>query len=108
MAFTITDRVLDARLMPEPYLLLKELPRAPYGLNYENPQRTADLFAGDVSSIILENDGIITTGMNLTQAFDRLEVAEFTARSVVAAGDYEALQALDDDQMAEIDAGFRS
>ena len=108
MAFTITDRVLDAKLMPEPYLLLKELPRAPYGLNYENPQRAADLFAGDVSSIILENDGIITTGMNLTQAFDRLEVAEFTARSVVAAGDYEALQALDDDQMAEIDAGFRS
>ncbi len=99
--------MLDARLMPERTCFLRSC-RAHLWPQLRESAATADLFAGDVSSIILENDGIITTGMNLTQAFDRLEVAEFTARSVVAAGDYEALQALDDDQMAEIDAGFRS
>lgn len=108
MAFAITDRPIDTTLMPEPYLLLRELTRVPYGLNYENPQKTADILTGYVTGVILENDGIITSGQDLTQAFDRLEVAEFTARAVIIADDQQSLTALNTEQMAEIDSGFRS
>ena len=93
--------------MPEPYLLLKELSRAPYGLNYENPQRTADLFAGDVSSIILENDGIITTGKNLTQAFDRLEVAEYSAKALIDARVLGEMVKINEDQTRQIERIFK-
>ena len=103
MSFSITDTKFDTRLLPEPYLLLRDLPRAPYALNYSQPQKTASMFKDGVSSIMLENDGVITTGNNLTQAFDRLEVAEFTARAVLATAGLAEIHPLTDEKIAAIE-----
>jgi L-fuculose-phosphate aldolase len=103
MAFTITEKEFNTRLLPEPYLLLRDMPRAPYGLNYSQPQKTASMFSDSVSSIILENDGVITSGTSLTQAFDRLEVAEFTARAVLATAGLAEIFPLESDKIAAID-----
>jgi L-fuculose-phosphate aldolase len=103
MSFSITETKFDTHLLPEPYLLLRELPRAPYALNYNQPQKTASMFREGVSSIMLENDGVITTGNNLTQAFDRLEVAEFTARAVLATTGLAEIYPLTDERLTAID-----
>jgi L-fuculose-phosphate aldolase len=107
MAFAISERKFDPRVMPEPYVLLKNLPRAPYGLNYNNPQQTAAMFQNGISSILLENDGIITTGSTLTQAYDRLEVAEYSARAVLLADSGAAVELLSEDKLQELDANFK-
>ena len=84
MAFALTDTELDMSLMPESYVMLHQLPRHPYGINYLEPQKTAELFSDQVPAIMLANDGIIVTGESLLQAYDRFEVAEFTARIQLA------------------------
>ena len=106
MAFTLTDQLIDVSSLPEPYVLLHDIPRAPYGFNYSQPQKTADLFSARTPAIMLENDGIIVTGSDIIKAFDRLEVAEFTARSILELPSLARIQRLDTLQLADLDAFY--
>lgn len=106
MAFTLTSQTLNMDLMPESYVMLRRLPRHPYGINYLEPQKTADLFAADTPAILLENDGIIVTGQSLIQAYDRFEVAEFTARAQLSVPAGMAACPLDADRIGELDRFF--
>lgn len=81
MPFTLTAARIKTSFMPEMQDLLGSLPVVEYGLNYRQPQKTAKLFDDITPAVLLENDGIIVTGSSLHHAFDRLEAADFTART---------------------------
>jgi len=106
MAFTLTNTDLDTRLVPESYILMNQLPLAPYGLNYTDPKKVLGLLTPDSPVILLENDGIIASGQNLMQAFDRFEVAEFLARTQLTVSKQSDLQPLSDDRLHELDQYF--
>ncbi|MDD2534433.1 MAG: class II aldolase/adducin family protein [Eubacteriales bacterium] len=106
MAFTLTDQTLDFKSLPEPYIMLHDMPRATYGFNYTEPQQTAALFSATTPSILLENDGIIVTGRDVAQAYDRLEVAEFTARAYLELPSLDKMIQLTEQQRADLDEYF--
>jgi L-fuculose-phosphate aldolase len=106
MAFTLGDAHLDCRLMPESYIYLHQLPLVPYGLNYSEPKRTACLFTPESPAMLLQNDGIIVTGENIMQAFDRFEVAEFSAKVQLSAVRQTDLRPLDDARIDELNLYF--
>jgi L-fuculose-phosphate aldolase len=106
MAFTLTDQTLNMELMPESYVMLRHLPRHPYGINYLEPQKTADLFTADTPAILLDNDGIITTGQSLIQAYDRFEVAEFAAMAQLSIPADMAACPLNADRIGELNRYF--
>ncbi len=106
MAFTLTTAELNTHLMPESYLQLKKLTMAPYGINYTEPKKVVSMLSAESPAVLLENDGIITTGHNLMQAFDRFEVAEFSARTQLSVPQLSDLQPLSKEQMAELDRYF--
>lgn len=85
MAFTVTDAVFDPRTIPESYILLRDVKRIPYGQNYVDHEGTAKAFGIACPAVLLENDCVIVTGGSLLQAFDRLEVMESTAHSIINA-----------------------
>jgi L-fuculose-phosphate aldolase len=104
MAFTLTDAVrLETRLTDESYLLLKQLPLVPYGLNYSDPKKTMTLFNEQTPAVLLENDGIIVTGRNLKQAYDCFETAESTARTQLAILPDRSAHLLTEAQLAVLD-----
>ena len=107
MPFTLTDATINPELMPESYVLLGDLPTAPYGLNYEQPQKMADLFTPQTPAVLLENDGIIVSGSSLIEAFDRLEVAEFTGRAQLIVPDHDKLKPLKKEQIEELNIHFK-
>lgn len=82
-AFTISDRTFDTKTIPESYILLLDAPKLPFGVQYKNPEQVAEVVASGNPVVLLQNDCVLTTGHNLLNAFDRLEVAEFTARSLI-------------------------
>ncbi len=84
MAFAVTETAFDSRTIPESYLLLRETMKVPFGTSYREPRKTAGLFSAQTPVLIFENDCVIVTGNTLLNAFDRLEVAEFTAKSIIA------------------------
>ena len=84
MAFAVTDAVFDTRTIPESYVMLHEVNKAPFGVSYRQPNKMAAMFSPATPVVICENDCVIVTGSSLLNAFDRLEVAEFTAKSIIS------------------------
>jgi L-fuculose-phosphate aldolase len=84
-AHAITSARFDTRAIPESYVLLRGVPIIPYGVHFQEPQRVADAITGDTSVLLIQNDAILTVGDTVLKAFDRLEVAEFSAKALVDA-----------------------
>ena len=82
-AYAIAERKFDTRTIPESYILLRDIPTVPYGAQFRDPQQIADAVSDAAPVLLIQNDAILTVGRTILQAFDRLEVAEFTARSLI-------------------------
>ena len=83
MAFAVTDTVFDPRTIPESYILLRDVKRLPYGKIYTHQEETAHDFGEAAPAVMVDNECVIVTGSTLLQAFDRLEVMESTAHSII-------------------------
>jgi L-fuculose-phosphate aldolase len=82
-AYAITEQQFDTRTIPESYILLRDIPVVPYGIQFRDPQRVADTLSEATPVLLIQNDAVMTTGSTVLKAFDRLEVAEFSARSLL-------------------------
>ena len=83
MAFAVTDAKFDPRTIPESYILLRDVKRIPYGEIYTQQEKTAKVFTDACPAVMVDNDCVIVTGESLLKAFDRLEVMESTAHSII-------------------------
>ena len=83
MAFGVTDAAFDPRTIPESYILLRDIEKRPFSEIYTDPQSVAESFAPNRPALIFQNDCVIVTGSTLLQAFDRMEVLESTAHSIL-------------------------
>ena len=85
MAFAVTDTQFDPRTIPESYILLRDVKRISYEEYYTEQEAAADYFGEATPALMVENACVIVTGHTLLQAFDRLEVMESTAHSIINA-----------------------
>ncbi|WP_246059366.1 class II aldolase/adducin family protein [Paenibacillus lautus] len=106
MAFAVTDTAFDSRTIPESYILLRGMPKLPFHAVYNEPERTASLFKADTPIAIVNNNCVIVTGQSLLNAFDRLEVAEYSAKSILSARTLGNVIHIDDDRIRELEAAF--
>jgi L-fuculose-phosphate aldolase len=83
MAFAVAGVKPDVRTIPESWILLRDLPLLPAGSPLADPDGFARRFGRDCPAVLVRNEGIYSTGASLLEAFDRLEVAEFSARSLL-------------------------
>ena len=81
MAFAITDAEFDARLIPESYIMLKNVRKFPFGSTFMQTDLLSDEISLKNPVCIIENDCVIVGGTSLINAFDRLEVMEYSAKS---------------------------
>jgi L-fuculose-phosphate aldolase len=82
-AYAITQQQFDTRAMSESYSLLRKVPVIPFGVKYREPERIAAELSEEVPALLLQNDGVLVTGADVLQAYDRLEVAEASAGSLI-------------------------
>ncbi len=106
MAFAVTAQRFDSRTIPESYIMLREVPRLRYGSTFLEPERTAAVFARGTPLALVQNDCVVVTGESLIQAFDRLEVAEYSARALIASRSLGEAVMIDKAQVAEIERAF--
>lgn len=103
MAFGITRKQFDSRTIPESYVMLRKIPFLPFGTNFLEPEKVAQTLSSKTPLVMIENDCLIVTGDSLLQTFDRLEVAEFTAKTVIAAKDVGPLIPIGDDEIKALE-----
>lgn len=82
MAFGATHQHMDVKTIPESWIFLQDVPNLPFGSHFAGKPDIPDLISRNVSAVIVNNDSVLVTGNSLLQAFDRLEVAEFSAQSI--------------------------
>lgn len=85
MAFCVTGNKLDVRTIPESWIFLQDVPNASFGSHFKGNGTVPDLITESALAVLIDNDSVIVTGDALLSTFDRLEVAEFSAKSLVMA-----------------------
>lgn len=105
MSFAVTEKELKTTTIPESYIMLENIPKVPFGSSFLHPKMVANCFS-DRSILMVENDCVIVTGDSLVNTFDKLEVAEFTARSIIYAQHLGEIVNIDDKQIKEIEEVF--
>ena len=83
MAYGVSGQKLDVRTIPESWIFLQDIPMVEFGRQFEESPGLAGIFSVNTPALIIRNDSILVTGDKLLQTFDRLEVAEFSARSLI-------------------------
>lgn len=106
MAFAVTDVPFDSRTIPESYILLRDMPKIPFGDIYRSPQAAAALFRTDTPIVIADNDCIIVTGSSMLNAYDRLEVAEYSAKAIISVQALGGIVPIGDGEIRDIEQAF--
>ena len=84
------------------YILLRDVKRVPYEELYLDPDKLAKEFDAAHPAAIVENDCMIVTGESLLQAFDRLEVMELTAASILKSQRLGRMVHISDEEVAAL------
>ncbi len=106
MAFAVTDEPFDSRTIPESYIALREVKKLPFGSSFMQSELTAQEFNSKSPVVIVENDCLIVTGDSLINAFDRLEVAEYSAKSIIDSKCLGTINKITDEEVEEINEAF--
>jgi L-fuculose-phosphate aldolase len=105
MAHAITGTKFDVRTIPESWIFLQDVPSIPFGLIYNDIDSVAEMFNHN-KVILVENDSVFVTGDKLLNTFDYLEVAEFSANSLVMASAIGHLCPISDQEIDDLRVAF--
>jgi len=105
MAHAVSGTKFDVRTIPESWIFLQDVPSIPFGTSVEKPDDLARMFNHN-RAILIENECVIVTGDQLLNTFDYLEVAEFSANSLVMASSIGQLCPMGDAEIEELRIAF--
>lgn len=83
-AFSASHASFDAKLIPESYIMLRDVVRLSHESSYD-PRAVAAALTTETPVAVIDNGFAVTIGKNATKAFDRMEVLDYSARSVIMA-----------------------
>lgn len=105
MAHAVSGSKFDVRTIPESWIFLQDVPSIPFGLLYNQVDKVAKMFNKN-RVVLVENDSVFVTGDKLLNTFDYLEVAEFSANSLVMASSIGPLKPIGEKEIEELRIAF--
>jgi L-fuculose-phosphate aldolase len=104
--FGAAEIPLPSRTIPESYILIREPVSASFREAITDPECVAARIGPDNPVALIHNDGVLTLGTRVLDAFDRLEVLEATAAAVIASRPLGELAPMSDQQLSELRKAF--
>lgn len=83
MAFAVTDVEYNTHIIPEAYIVLRDIHKVPFGIGQDHYDMIASKLAEDNPVLLIENGYAVVTANSSLSAFDMLEVAEYSARALI-------------------------
>lgn len=105
MGYCTTGVKFDPRTIPESWIFLQDVPQFPFGSQYDALDTVAESFM-QYPCAFLANDSIVVTGDRLLNTFDKLEVAEFAAKSLIMAAPIGKLHPITDEEVEDLRVAF--
>lgn len=106
MAFAVTDAQFDSRIIPESYISLRNVVKLPFMSTENDIEGTVSTLNPRTPVLIIENECVLVTGADLLNAYDRLEVLEYSAKALIAVRDIGPMVMISDDEIKEIERAF--
>lgn len=106
MAFAATDANFDVRTIPESWIFLQDVHSIPFGAQFQGEYTISDMVSKNNPAVIIKNDCVLVTGNQLLQTFDYLEVAEFSAKSLVMCVPIGKMVPINNEQVEELRLAF--
>lgn len=107
-AFCLTDEPFNTRTIPESYILLRDIPTIPFGFQYTDEGEVSKIVGREHPVLLIQNEAVLAVGASLLEAYDRLEVAEFSANSLIDALAIGKLVEIGDAEIEELKRAFLS
>ncbi|MCM3790699.1 class II aldolase/adducin family protein [Domibacillus indicus] len=85
MAYAITEARYNTHIIPEAYVVLRDIGKVPFDTGSDHYKAVAKKIADNNPVLLVENGYAVVTGGNLLKVFDRIEVAEYSAKALVQA-----------------------
>ena len=105
MGYCTTDAEFNVRTIPESWIFLQDVPKFEFGAHSTDPGRVAEVFKNRPCAM-LANDSVVVASDSLINAFDRLEVAEFAAKSLILATPVGKLHPITDKEVEDLRVAF--
>ncbi len=106
MAFAVSDADFNVRTIPESWIFLQDVHSIPFGAHFYGRSDISKLVSKSNPAVLIKNDCVLVTGDHLLQTFDYLEVAEFSAKSLVMCAPIGKMVPISDEQVEELRAKF--
>ena len=106
MAFGATHEHMDVKTIPESWIFLQDMPNLPFGSQFAGKNDIPEMISNKTAAVLVNNDAVIVTGKTLLQAFDRLEVAEFSAKSLCMGKAIGKFYPIGDEEIEELKKAF--
>lgn len=107
MSYAVSHETFDPRVIPESYILLREMPSFPFGTHFRDVNELTKVLSPRYPIIIIENDCILSSGKTLLEAFDRMEVAEYSAKATISARNLGGMKPITEEQIADLVKAFK-
>jgi len=105
-AYAITVAKFDSRTIPESFILLRDIPLIPFKTLYTQAEAVAGMVSLRTPVMLVENDCVLAVGTDILNAFDRLEVAEYSARSLIDTAVLGQMVPIGDDEIRSLEKAF--
>ncbi len=102
MAYAVSNTVFEPKLIPESYIVLREVPEFPFGSTRNDVDKVAEKLSPRYPVVLVKNEFVLVGGANNVQTYDRLEVAEYSAIAAVTSLDIGRIMPINEEEVAEI------
>lgn len=110
MAHAIAHQVINVHTNPESWVFVRDMSLLPFGIHVSVDENEKSIvpesLTPDFPVAIVENDCVIAIGGDIIQTYDRIEVAEFTAKSNIMAARIGGAQAISGERIEELREAF--
>lgn len=106
MGYAVTHSDIDSRTIPESFIAMRTVKNLPFGITITDPEKVANSVTEKTPVLLIENDCVLATGKSVINAFDRLEVASFTAETIINAKPLGNVVMITDDEVELIRKTF--
>lgn len=105
-AFSVTGTPLDTRTIPESYVVVRQVRQVAHGVQFQNSEALAGQVSPEQPAAILQNDGVLVTGSDILETYDRLEVLESTAEALINCRAIGTLSRMSDQATRQLEKAF--
>ena len=106
MAFATTGSQLNVRTIPESWIFLQDVHSLEFNSHNYGRNDIIDRISMQSPAVLIQNDCVLLAGNQLLQTYERKEVAEFSAKSLVLSSSLGKVVPISNEQVEELRAAF--